>query len=115
MLRMKNSIIFVGFALVFLNTIAGLIVSGYQPFNMIMADISLLISVGMMYGSTRSSMPDGYKIGLSFLFIITGLLRFICAILSAQEIKNNVAILFFAVLIAIEAVCVFIGIQMKNK
>jgi hypothetical protein len=112
---MKNSILFIGFLIIVLNTVAGLIISGYKPFNMVMADISLMLTVAAMYGSSISKMADGFKIGFTLLFSITGLIRLICSLVSSSDLKDNGIFIAFLVLLAIEAVCIFIGIALKNK
>ena len=112
---MKNSFLFLGLLLVLINTMIGIIFSSYKPFNMGMADISLILSTALIYRVYKSSIADGFKIGFTMLFTITGLIRLICAIVSAEELKDNIALLVFIVFLAAEGLCFFVSIRLKNK
>jgi hypothetical protein len=70
---MKNLLLIAGFILIVLNTLIGLMISKYSPFNYLMVDLSLLISTVLIYLFSNSNISDGYKIGLTVLFAITGL------------------------------------------
>jgi len=112
---MKNSILFIGLVLILINTALGFIISGYKPFNMTMVDISLLCTIAAIYGSSVSKMADGFKIGFTLLFSITGLIRLGCSLIASSEIINNGAFIAFIALLAFETVCIIIGIALKNK
>ena len=113
--NMKKSVLFIGTVLIMINSLFGLIIISYKPFNIIITDISLLLSVFVIYINMISKMPDGFKIGFSFLFSISGLIRFICGLLIEQEIKNNLALISFIVVLGIEFICIFVGNALKDK
>ena len=77
---MKNSALALGGLLILINTAAGLVFSSYNPFNMAMADASILLSTALIYGVYKSTIADGFKIGFTIVFAITGLIRFICSL-----------------------------------
>ncbi len=112
---MKNIILIVGFFLVVVNTAIGLIFSDYPSNNMIFADISILLTMAVMYTTSQSKIPDGFKIGFSLLFIILGILRLICAFVSPNHPADNLALLVFILLVGVEWVLVFIGHAMRDK
>ena len=112
---MKNSFLFFGGILVLINTTVGLVFNSYNPFNMVMADISILLSIALIYGAYTSKMADGFKIGFTVVFAITGLIRFICAVVSTDQFKDNMAFLVFIIFLAIEGLIFFVGFNLKNK
>ena len=120
---MKNIFLFLDGLLALINTTVGIVFSSYKPFNMVLADISILLSTAFIYGAYRSAMADGFKIGFTVLFAITGLLRFICSVVSLEEFKDNMAFLVFIIFLAIESLIFlaieslifFIGSSLKNK
>ena len=112
---MKNSILLIGGIITFLNTIIGLIVSGYSGFNMVFADVSILISTGIIYYLFQSTIADGFKIGLGFVFIITGLVRFLSAVFSSEEIQDNGAVIAFALILGFEAIMLFVSAKLSKK
>ncbi len=112
---MKNNTLFIGSVLVILNTIIGLVISSYSNFNMVFADISILISTGIVYYLFQSTIADGFKIGLSFFLLLSGVARFLCAVFSNDQMENNIAIIVFMCFIAIEAIIYFAGKYLSSK
>ncbi|MDC1384751.1 hypothetical protein N8329_02090 [Crocinitomicaceae bacterium] len=112
---MKNSFLVLGGILFLINTTIGLIFSSYNPFNMVMVDISILLSTALIYGAYISKMADGFKIGFTVLFAITGLIRFVCSVVSPEQFKDNMAFLVFIIFLAIEGLSFFVGNSLKNK
>jgi hypothetical protein len=112
---MKNSILYIGGILIIINTALGLILSSYEPFNIGLSDVSILLTALLTYTALKSSMADGFKIGLTVLFSITGLARFICAVVSPEKFKDNFPLLIFLIFIALEGICLVVSNSMKNK
>jgi len=112
---MKNSFLVLGGLLVLINTTIGLIFSSYKIFNMAMADVSILLSTALIYSAYKSAIADGFKIGFTVAFAITGLIRLICSIISAEQFKDNIALLVFIVFLAGEGLCFFVANGLKNK
>ena len=112
---MKNSFLVLGGILVLINTTVGLVFNSYNPFNMVMADVSIILSTALIYGAYKSVMADGFKISFTVLFAITGLIRFVCSVVSPEQFKNNMVFLVFIVFLAIEGLSFFVGNSLKNK
>jgi FtsH-binding integral membrane protein len=88
--------------------------SKYSSFNYLMVDLSLLISTALIYLFSNSNISDGYKIGLTFLFTITGLAKVICSIAAAQHFQDNFLILIVLGIISFEALCLMSAFAMKK-
>ena len=112
---MKNSFLVFGGLLVLINTAAGLVFNSYKPFNMIMADVSIILSTAAIYGAYKSTMADGFKIGFTVLFAITGLIRLVCSAVSPEQFTDNIAFLVFIIFLALEGLCFFVGKSLKDK
>lgn len=112
---MKNNILLIGVVFTFLNTIIGLILSDYSNFNMVFADVSILTTTGMVYYLFQSSFADGFKIGLSFFFLLSGVARFLCAVFSSEQMENNIAIIIFMCLISFEVISAFVAHKLSTK
>jgi hypothetical protein len=112
---MKKSALFLGLILILLNSAIGMIVSGYNPVNVGLVDLSIAISTGLIYYTLVSQMNDGFKIGLNYLFVFSGVIRAICALLFLGDIKNSVSLLLFIIILSIEIVLIFVSESLKNK
>jgi len=116
---MKKFVIIIGVLSIALNTISCLILSGYDSFNCLLADVSLLSSAVMLYITADSKISIGFKIGLTVFFFITGLVRYLCMVVTSNIFVNNVllivalGILFFEI-VCISAACLMIP-NIKRK
>ena len=111
---MKNFLLITGLILIVLNTLVGLMISKYSPFNYLMVDLSLLTSTGLFFLFSTSKISDGYKIGLTVLFSITGLAKVVCSILAHQHFQDNLLIIVVLGLISFELLCLLSALTMKK-
>lgn len=112
---MKNSFLFLGALLILINSTIGLVFDSYSTYNMAMADLSIMLSIGLIYAAYKNMMADGFKIGVTVLFAISGLVRFVCSVVSPEQFKNNVALLVFVIIFSMECLVFFVGNNLKNK
>ena len=112
---MKKIILGLGGLLFFINTAMGLIFTAYNPLNIVMADVSIILSTTLIYTLYRSAIADGFKIGFTIFFVIAGLIRFICAVVSEEQFNNNFALLTFIAFLGLEGLLLFSAIGLKNK
>jgi hypothetical protein len=82
---------------------------------MIFADISILTSTGIVYYLFKSTIVDGFKIGISFFLLLSGSARFLCAVFSSDQLENNIAVIVFMCFIAVEAIIYFAGKYLSSK
>lgn len=104
-----------GTVLLLFNTLIGLIISVYPPFNCIMADLSIAISTALIYSAASSRLDDGYKIGLTWLFLFTGFARTICCIVLPQEADNNILLIIAAGILLVEILLLTIPAALFSK
>jgi len=102
---MKYVIFIIGLIFLVFNTLAGLIISVYLPFNYLMADLSIIITFSMIYWLAGSEHSGATKIGLTVLFAITGFVRMFCMMITPSTWENNILILVAMGILLIELVC----------
>ena len=102
---MKKFILIIGALSIVLNTLFGLIISDYAAFNCLWADVSLLLSAVILYFTAESRLSSGFKIGLTALFIVTGVIRCLCTALASNTLADNTLFIVAIVLLFSEIVC----------
>jgi hypothetical protein len=113
---MKNNFLFIGGLLLLINTAAGIIYSSYNSFNVGLTDFSIILTSALIYLLYNSSrIVNGFKIGFTIFFSLTGLGRFTCALVSTNQLNGNISIFVFIILLAIELFCFFFAGTLKNK
>jgi hypothetical protein len=110
---MKKTILYIGTILFILNSLFGLIISSYNQINIILVDINLLLTIGLIYLVFESQISDGFRIGLSFLYSISGFIRILLALFSNIDAKDNMALIFLLLVLAFELTC-FVGSKFLN-
>ncbi len=112
---MKNLIFISGIILILLNCTFGLILQDYPMYKMLFSNISIACTTGLIYALYSSTINDGFKIGLSVAFVITGCIRFLFSLTSSESIKENNSIILFLVVLAIEAILFALANALRNK
>ena len=112
---MKNISLVAGIVLVVLNTMIGIILRAYSDFNMVFVDLSLILSTGIIYYLLNNPIADGFKIGAGFFMLIGGILRVILAILSPNQLENNVLLILFISSLSLEIIVIFIAKRLSLK
>lgn len=113
---MKKSLLLFSSLLLLINTTAGVIFSSYNSFNVGLSDFSILLTSILIYLSYHTRrIADGFKIGFTIFFSLTGLGRFTCALVSSEKINGNIAIFIFMIILAIELVSLLTASTLKDK
>jgi hypothetical protein len=112
---MKKIAILTGIVLLIINTLVFIILNDYKLHNMLFANVSIILTSLLLFFLIKFKNADGFKIGLTFVFVITGVIRFSCAILSNNEIQNNFSLLIFVLIIGLEIILMFLTNLLNNK
>ena len=89
---MKNLTLIIGGIILLLNLAIGMIFSAYKPFNIGLNSAVIVVNTLMLYSLGVAQIKDGFKISLSFLFLITAAIEFILALFVPETFENNVAL-----------------------
>lgn len=101
---MKNLTLVIGCIILLLNLVIGLIFSSYKPFNIGLNSGVIVVNTLMLYILGASQIKDGFKISLSFLFLIAAVIEFILAFFVPESFENNVALTILLLLFAGQAI-----------
>jgi hypothetical protein len=101
--------------LIAFNTLIGLILSDYATLNFLLADISLALSVVVIYFVAHAKMAIGLKIGLTVLFFVTGITRCLCIALAPGILANNVLFIVAVGILFFEIICSSVGVMLVKK
>lgn len=112
---MKKITLLLTLAATFLNLAFFLILSNYELFNFVLANIAILSSWLFVTFSARNSPNDGFKIGLAFFFSITFLLKIALSLISEQILKDNPILIIIVCITFLECVILFIPLLLKKK
>lgn len=101
---MKNLILIIGFICFFANLLLGLIISSYAPFNLGLNTFVILANTGLLYLLASSPVKDGFKVSLSMLFPMCGLIEYILGLFAPDTVENNWYLILTIILLFIESI-----------
>lgn len=105
---MKNFIQLTGIIIIVLNTIISLLFNS-SKINIIFSDISLVFTTLAIYYIFKVKMNDGFKIGFTVFYLLTGLTRYIITFLSPETLKNNIFLSVFLILLSLEIIFFYLA------
>lgn len=99
---MKSVILIIGTIIFLVNGLFGLLISGYEFFNLCFTSSVIFITTLLLYLLFSLKIKDGFIAGLGFLFILVGTLAYILGLISSPELQNNACVIITIILVAIE-------------
>lgn len=97
---MKNLTLVIGGIILLLNIVIGLIFSSYKPFNIGLNSAVIIVNTLMLYSFGVVQIKDGFKVSLSFLFLITAAIEYILVLFVPETWKDNAALMTLILLLA---------------
>lgn len=114
-MKMKRLVILVGAALFLLNTAVGMIFPGYAPLNFLLADLSILLSTGLIFLVANSRSDNGFKIGLGMIFTLTGIARFLFTAFMPERWHANICLTATIGVLIFEILCLCVCMFLSQK
>lgn len=111
---MRNFVLIIGGLLIMFNTLLGVIISAYEPFNYLLTDLSIILTTIFIFVLANSKSDDGFKIGLSVFFSITGVVRFLLLMFISPQLENNGVLLGVVGIFVVEVICLAVPFIMKK-
>ena len=108
---MKNIVILIIAAIAVFNTLFGVMIDGYEMENCMLVNLSLALTAGICYWLFASKIADALKITITFVFLLTGLVR---AALMLFTPSNGIVLTFVGILL-LEAVIMAIANYNTSK
>lgn len=111
---MKKSILYTGIFFLILNAILFLLLTSYVLEKFIVSEISILLSFSLLFYNSISKIDDGFKIFLTFSFVLSGLAKFILSFFFKLPIQDNGIFIAIVIISAIEILSI-ISIKYFSK
>ena len=97
---MKNLTLVIGGIILLLNLVIGLIFSAYKPFNIGLNSGVIIVNTLMLYSLGVIQIKDGFRISLSFLFLIAAAIEFILGFFVPETYENSITLTMLILLFA---------------
>jgi len=104
----------IGSLLIAVNTIIGLLISNYLPFNWLSVDVILIINTILLSKLSSDTISNGYKISLSFTYTFLCFVSIVLAVLSPDKFKDNYYLIGFIFIMFIEVSLYLISKNLKT-
>jgi hypothetical protein len=112
---MKNLYIIICAVLVLINSLIGLIFTHYQTFNWIIANAIIIINAILLISLANAKIVDGFKISLTFILPILGLLSFLISIRLNSNIENNILLAGILIIFSFQILLLIAAKHIKTK
>jgi hypothetical protein len=112
---MKNLTLIVGGIALALNLLFGVLLSGYSWFNVGFTSIVIILTTLLIYLLRVLPMKDGFVIGLSFFFLLMGIVELILGFVSRPTVTDNGFVIATVLMLAFEAVLLIICSSISKK
>lgn len=111
---MKNIYIIIGVVVVLINSLIGLIFSSYQTFNWLSSDVIIIINALLLHFLSHLKISDGFKVALTFIFPILGLISFFFSLSLEDKLENNISLVGILILTSIQTIILIIANSLKT-
>ena len=94
---MKNVFLTIGGLILIVNVLCGFVLSSYTLFNCVLSSCVIIVNVIALTVITAVKLKDAFKISLSILFPLMGLIEFVFSLLSSESVQDNWYIIFIII------------------
>lgn len=112
---MKNILLIGGIIAILFNSLAGVVLTSFPTHNWILADVNILFSTVLIFALYTRFFDNAFKIAFTFLFLISGLIRYILSLFTGSDFENNWIILLIGGLLFIEVLIFIFGVVLRKK
>ena len=112
---MKYINLAIGLLVVVINSLIGLIFTSYQTFNWLSSDAIIIINVLLLQILFQSKISDGFKVALTFIFPILGLISFILSLKLMCKLENNMLLSGILIILSIQIVLLLITNALRTN
>jgi hypothetical protein len=112
---MKNIFLLGGIIAILMNSLAGIVLTSYPTFNWMLADVNILFSTALIFVLYTRFLDNAFKTAFTFLFLISGLMRYVLSLFAHSELENNWIILLIVGLLLIEVLTFIFGLVLRKK
>lgn len=99
---MKKIFIYSGALLLMLNSLLGLILSAYEPFNWVLNDGVILVNIALFNYVAVSNIKDGFKFSMTMFFFVSGLAEFLLGLFMKSYFTDNLLLILMCLILIIQ-------------
>jgi hypothetical membrane protein len=99
---MKKIFIYSGVLLLMLNSLLGLVLSAYEPFNWVLNDGVILVNIALFNYVAVSNIKDGFKFSMTLFFFVSGLAEFLLGLFMKSYFTDNLLLILLCLLLIIQ-------------
>lgn len=112
---MKRTILILGGLALIVNVLFGLLLSKYSYFNMGVNCGVIALNTTLLFCLYQFNLRDAFRIALSFMFVIVGLVELILGCFIQQTFQDNGYLIAMIVLLFLEAALIVVTKIVSNK
>jgi hypothetical membrane protein len=99
---MKKIFIYSGALLLMLNSLLGLVLSAYEPFNWVLNDGVILVNIALFNYVAVSNIKDGFKFSMTLFFFVSGLAEFLLGLFMKSYFTDNLLLILLCLMLIIQ-------------
>ncbi len=111
---MKKYIYYIASAILIANILIGVILSSYSFANVCISSFVIIVTTLLLIVVQTCALKDAFKISLSFIYLLIGVLEFILSLFSPQQFNDNWFIIAFIILSILEGTILLISKYITN-
>ena len=112
---MKHLNLIIGFIILVLNALLGLLISSYSNFNILLTSGIIVISFAMIEVLKYIKLKDAFRISLITIFASLFVVQFILGVISPSRFQDNGCIIAILIIIALELIALLTNTFISQK
>ena len=112
---MKKTILFATLAVLAVNILAGLLLSGYHIFNVLATSLVIVLTTTLMYITECITMKDAFRVSLPFAFAFLGLVIFLLMLFSKPQLQDNWHVIISLIIFLVEVIVVNVTHRISRR
>lgn len=106
---MRRTTLAIAGILLALNVVTGILLSGYQWQNVLLSSLAIIMTAMLICLSATIPLKSGFKVSLSFIFMIIGGAEFVLGVVSRHTFQDNWAAIVALALLAFEIIVLILA------
>lgn len=112
---MSRITLYIGIIALCVNVAFGAILTCYDTFNVAVSSGSIIITCALIYTIAHIRMKDAFKVSLTLLFVLLGLVDFVLTAFAPSHFTDNWCIVLFMVLCASQVAMLIVTHVVSNR
>lgn len=110
-----NKVLIPAIAILFVNIIAGLVLSIYPLVNMLYTSVAIIVNTLLVVMLFALGAERSHRLSLGMLFLLAEIIEFVSGMIAPSGVKDNWWIILFAIFTAVEVILSYLTIHYKKR